>query len=64
MKIYTVFLYDIDKIETYSHFVGSFDSIENYQKALKEIELEFDIVLTREDYEVHETVLNKNSLIS
>ncbi len=64
MKIYTVFLYDIDKPETYSHFVGSFDSIENYQKALKEIELANDIVLTRQDYDVHETLLNKNFLIS
>ena len=64
MKIYTVFLYNIDNLETYSHFVGSFDSIENYQKALKEIELEINIILTRKDYDVHETILNKNFLIS
>lgn len=63
MKIYTVFLFDADNPTQYSHVVGSFDSIENYQKALRDFEVENDILLTKDDYDVCETELNKNLVL-
>lgn len=59
MKIYTIFLNDIDNPHSFSHFVGSFDSKEKCTLALQEIEKELEITLQTNDYEVFETELNK-----
>ena len=59
MKIYTIFLNDIDNPHSFSHFVGSFDSKEKCTLALQEIRNELEITLQTNDYEVFETELNK-----
>lgn len=64
MKIYTVFLKDIDDKSLFSYFVGSFDSKEKYICALQTIEKDLEIVIQSNDYEVFETELNKNFLIA
>ncbi len=63
MKIYTVFTKDLDNPQSFSHFIGSFDSKEKYILALREIEKELEIDMESHDYEVFETELNKNLLL-
>ncbi|GAB4191632.1 MAG: hypothetical protein OHK0057_22200 [Thermoflexibacter sp.] len=63
MKIYTVFLKDLDNSQSFSHLVGSFDSKEKFILALQEIEKELEITIQSNDYDVFETDLNKNFLL-